>query len=90
LSRLAICKTLSFTFIVACAQGELPPHGSSDARNPQAVEGATMLPAAPTAIAATADGGSAVYACPMHPEVTSDRPGKCPKCGMTFVKREAK
>src|SRR5258705_6708845 len=23
-----------------------------------------------------------VYACPMDPEVTSDQPGKCPKCGM--------
>lgn len=24
------------------------------------------------------------YACPMHPEVTSRRPGKCPKCGMAL------
>jgi Cu(I)/Ag(I) efflux system membrane fusion protein len=23
-----------------------------------------------------------VYSCPMHPEVTSATPGKCPKCGM--------
>src|SRR5437773_9192407 len=22
------------------------------------------------------------YSCPMHPEVTSSRPSKCPKCGM--------
>jgi cytochrome oxidase Cu insertion factor (SCO1/SenC/PrrC family) len=22
------------------------------------------------------------YSCPMHPEVTSSKPGKCPKCGM--------
>jgi len=22
------------------------------------------------------------YVCPMHPEVTSDVPAKCPKCGM--------
>lgn len=22
------------------------------------------------------------YTCPMHPEVTSSKPGKCPKCGM--------
>src|SRR5262249_47301181 len=26
-----------------------------------------------------------VYTCPMHPEVRSDKPGKCPKCGMTLV-----
>jgi hypothetical protein len=26
-----------------------------------------------------------VYTCPMHPEVTSDKPGQCPKCGMDLV-----
>jgi hypothetical protein len=25
------------------------------------------------------------YTCPMHPEVVTDYPGKCPKCGMTLV-----
>ena len=33
---------------------------------------------------------SARYSCPMHPEVTSTRPGRCPKCGMTLVKPTAK
>lgn len=28
------------------------------------------------------------YTCTMHPEVLSDKPGKCPKCGMTLVKKE--
>ena len=26
------------------------------------------------------------YDCPMHPEVTSKKPGKCSKCGMDLVK----
>ena len=25
------------------------------------------------------------YVCPMHPDVVYDKPGKCPKCGMTLV-----
>jgi Heavy metal binding domain len=27
------------------------------------------------------------YTCPMHPEVTSDKPGNCPKCGMKLVEK---
>ncbi len=26
------------------------------------------------------------YTCTMHPEVVMNKPGKCPKCGMTLVK----
>jgi hypothetical protein len=29
-----------------------------------------------------------VYTCPHHPEVVSDQPGKCPKCGMKLVKKD--
>ena len=31
-----------------------------------------------------------VYTCPMHPEVTSAAPGRCPHCGMNLVKKEAR
>jgi len=30
------------------------------------------------------------YTCPMHPEVKSDKRGKCPKCGMDLVKSSSK
>ena len=29
-----------------------------------------------------------MYTCKMHPDVMSDKPGKCPKCGMTLVKQK--
>ena len=55
-------------------------------------EGTVAGPATPeemrrdleTASAAPAAG---TWTCPMHPEVISDKPGKCPKCGMTLVKK---
>ena len=28
---------------------------------------------------------SITYTCPMHPDVMSNKPGKCPKCGMTLT-----
>ena len=30
------------------------------------------------------------YTCPMHPGVKMDKPGKCPKCGMTLEKKTVK
>jgi len=40
--------------------------------------------AAPAAIQTSED-----YTCPMHPEVRSSFPGRCPKCGMPLEERKA-
>jgi Heavy metal binding domain len=34
---------------------------------------------------ATGADAGAVYTCPMHADVHSSSPGKCPKCGMTLL-----
>ena len=33
------------------------------------------------------DDDAATYVCPMHPEVTSEHPGQCSKCGMPLERR---
>ena len=46
--------------------------------------GMTAAPAAPAPPGSKVD-----YICPMDPEVVSDRPGPCPKCGMALEPRTA-
>ena len=31
-----------------------------------------------------------IYTCVMHPEIQKDKPGNCPKCGMTLIKKTIK
>ena len=85
-----------FPFVIAiasCAEGHLPSYSANDPRNPNAPEGKAVVTPS-TADAPLEDAGATrgdvVYVCPMHSDVTRDRPGKCPRCGMTFIKREPK
>jgi RND family efflux transporter MFP subunit len=52
---------------------------------PPAKAPAVPAPAAAPAPAAPAQGKILYYHCPMHPEIMSDKPGTCPKCGMTLT-----
>jgi Cu+-exporting ATPase len=48
---------------------------------PEPVVAATSQPAPASAAVATV---GTIYTCPMHPEIRQDRPGNCPKCGMSL------
>ncbi|HEY2408373.1 MAG TPA: efflux RND transporter periplasmic adaptor subunit [Polyangiaceae bacterium] len=41
--------------------------------------------AAPAPVPPPIAAAAAVFTCPMHPEIRSPTPGKCPKCGMPLV-----
>lgn len=51
--------------------------------NPDATGPVVHPSAAPPAVVVSPKAVS--YTCPMHPEVISSAPGKCPKCGMTLT-----
>ena len=42
--------------------------------------------AAPASHGANQQATAAIYRCPMHANVTSNRPGKCTECGMNLEK----
>lgn len=84
--RLSLC--LSLLLGLGCATERAQRPAEQDPSNPDAPEAASPLVAEPPLVHAPPDAGTpgaAVYTCPMHPEVRSDRPGRCPKCGMQLV-----
>ena len=87
----------SITFIVAAsilmlnacstssANSEKNESGVPAARVSSPLNESTAIYDVDTAMLATSD---VYYQCPMHKDVISDQPGKCPKCGMVLVAKK--
>ncbi len=88
----------------ASASGTFAPLGPDHPANAEAAEVPVQDPSAvlrteegiatpgmehsPPAAAGSDEKGTGAYVCPMHGEITSDQPGRCPECGMELVPRE--
>lgn len=78
------CPVCGMTLIPVMA----PPEEIQQSNNP-------AIPASPettntSSLPETKPAAKQLYTCPMHPDVISDKPGKCPKCGMNLVPVENK
>lgn len=73
---------LAFLFLAAGCSGGVVTAASPPAATPSTTAAVTA-PSAEKPPAAPAQAGP--YSCPMHPDVKSDGPGRCPKCGMDLV-----
>jgi rubrerythrin len=67
----------------APSNADSPIHQST---NPQTQNAITNpVPSNTNSFSNTKPAAKQLYFCPMHPEVISEEPGKCPKCGMDLV-----
>src|SRR5262245_19672804 len=97
MKRVRLLVALWMTISLGCADGTAIydrsiDYARSPASHPTAPEAPFAQPpllgqgARPEA-SAEPPPAEVVYTCPMHPEIVSDAPGKCPKCGMALVPR---
>lgn len=66
----------------------LSSDGSTAPRPPESVRKASRVARPPQKVETSANGQT--YTCMMHPEVDTNKPGKCPKCGMKLVPKASK
>lgn len=96
MQRPLLIALVSAWLLTGCAESQPPTIGNDHPASPDAP--AAQVPSGQTEATHQHAGGTghaagtesaATYVCPMHPEVTASGPEKCPKCGMTLVKKDS-
>jgi len=79
---------------LGCASSDFEQRSALDPTNPRAPESLPLVLPSPSnsvsfELAAQTErareAGAERYTCRMHPEITRDQPGSCPKCAMSLV-----
>ncbi len=83
MKKILLLSTILTIFFIACENQS----GNTGNTENHDQHGTTGTETTTTPDNSTVTAGQ-VYTCPMHPEVTSDKPGKCPKCKMDLVLQE--
>jgi len=82
---LALLSFLPFSSLLADAS---PTAQASSATAAAASKPALVKKAHKPKKAKPAQATLKTYVCPMHPDVISHHPGRCPKCGMDLVEKK--
>lgn len=75
ISTIFILATLAW--VVGCGDEKVPVQPKPEVT--------PVVTIAPTTVTTKMIPAATKYTCSMHPEVVSDKPGKCPTCGMDLV-----
>lgn len=78
----SLCSAL-LIMIVGCKQSS-----GGDSMGSMKMGGDSSMGSSPAATMPATMPAAMNYTCTMHPEVVSDKPGKCPKCGMDLVAKK--
>jgi hypothetical protein len=81
---LAMLALILFSVLLFSAQIS-PACGNCPLKKTCAAAQKTAANSCPHGSVATQTAKTQAYACPMHPEVTSDKPGRCDKCSMKLT-----
>jgi len=86
------CAALTLILAASSASARAQPRAHLDAQDDaQLPRAETTQRTAGVSMGADAEpqGEAPHYTCPMHPEVDSDTPGRCPHCGMKLEEKKA-